>query len=127
VGLPHGEILYDFTPFGSIGPLVCWETNSPSAKLEEVAPPHRFRNEHWLRPALNEAADELTPFMAWWAFLFALSILARYHPARWVASLDLDNSPLAQPLADALDQALSAVPHLVLQAVLRKSILPSRP
>jgi hypothetical protein len=35
----------------------------------------------------------------------------------------LNRSPLAVPLADCLDQAMTAVPHLVLEAVLNKPFL----
>jgi len=91
------------------------------ARLREVAPEYRFRGQHWLRPVLGGV--QIHPLMAWWALLYMLSILARYHPAEWLAALNLDASPLAVPLDDALEEALEAVPHLVLEAILQDQVL----
>ena len=57
--------------------------------------------------------------MTWWALLYGLSMLARYHPAEWTNALRLDDSPEAVPLRAALDEALVAVPQFVLWALLR--------
>jgi len=92
------------------------------ALVERRAPQHRFLGEHWLVPAVAGGVV-LTPLMAWWALLFGLSMLARYHPASWVSALDLNSSPLAVPLEDALDQAMTAIPHLVLEALQQRRIL----
>ena len=46
-------------------------------------------------------------------------MLARYHPEAWVKALEVNESPLAVPLEDALDMAINAVPHLVLEALLQ--------
>ncbi len=80
---------------------------------------HRISDQRWLRPDLNDAGDCLLPLMTWWALLYGLSMLARYHPAEWTAALRLDDSPEAVPLQAALDEALSAVPQFVLWALLR--------
>ncbi len=55
--------------------------------------------------------------MTWWALLYGLSMLARYHPAEWTAALRLDDSPEAVPLQAVLDEALGAVPQFVLWAL----------
>jgi hypothetical protein len=85
------------------------------------APEYRFQGQHWLIPSVYEG-DALSPFMMWWALLFGLSMLARYHPDAWVKALDVNRSELAVPLEDSLDMAQSAVPHLVLEALLRKPV-----
>jgi len=89
--------------------------------LESRAPEYRFYDHYWLVPAMSEG-QVLSPLMLWWALLFGLSMLARYHPNAWVAALEVNRSDLAVPLEDALDMAQSAVPHLVLEALLRKPI-----
>jgi hypothetical protein len=89
--------------------------------LEGRAPEYRFYNQRWLIPALSEG-QVVSPLMLWWALLFGLSMLARYHPDAWVTALEVNRSQLAVPLEDALDLAQSAVPHLVLEAVLRTTI-----
>jgi hypothetical protein len=89
--------------------------------LEGRAPEYRFYDQRWLIPALSEG-QVLTPLMLWWALLFGLSMLARYHPDAWVTALEVNRSQLAVPLEDALDIAQSAVPHLVLEALLRTTI-----
>lgn len=111
------------TPIG-IGVPVVWgdaETDIRQ-KLEDVAPEYRFRDEHWLRPGVGSNRDLLSPLMAWWALLFGVSILARYHPGEWVRALDPDKSKLAAPIGEALDEALTAVPHLLLEALYAEPI-----
>jgi hypothetical protein len=84
---------------------------------ERRAPQYRSPHDRWFRPVLNDDGDWLSPLMTWWALLYGLSMLARYHPAPWTASLDLDNSRWAVPLEYVLDEALEAVPRLVLLAL----------
>ncbi len=67
--------------------------------------------------------------MTWWALLFGLSSLARYHPAPWITLLRRDGNKDAVPLETAMDEALEAVPHLALEALLGETTsdrLPSR-
>jgi hypothetical protein len=85
--------------------------------IEQQAPQYRSHDDRWLRPTLNDEADWLSPLMAWWSLLYGLSMLARYHPAPWTTALDVDNSQLAVPLEYALDEALEAVPRLILTAL----------
>ena len=91
------------------------------AILETRAPEHRFYDQRWLIPALSEG-QVLSPLMLWWALLFGLSMLARYHPDEWVTALEVNTSRLSVPLDDALEIAQSAVPHLVLEALLRVKV-----
>jgi hypothetical protein len=55
--------------------------------------------------------------MTLWALLFALSQLARYHPALWVGALNPDSSDIAVDLEHGLDSALELVPDLLVPAV----------
>jgi hypothetical protein len=50
---------------------------------------------------------------------FGLSLLARYEPAAWRAALDLDASPIADPLTELLDQTLIIAPDLLFEAATR--------
>jgi hypothetical protein len=95
--------------------------------IDDVAPQYRFQGERWLRPELGSSSGSLSPLMTWWALLYALSIFARYEPASWVAALDVNESPIAVHLADALDIALDAVPHLVLDVLRGQTYLAWRP
>jgi hypothetical protein len=67
--------------------------------------------------------------MTWWALLYSFSILARYEPDEWVPALDLNSSKIAVHIADALDEALTAIPVLVIEALLGGPLrpLPPRP
>jgi hypothetical protein len=58
-----------------------------------------------------------SPLMLWWALLLSLSSLARYYPAVWVRTIDLDQSVLASPLHQVLDVAADRVPARVLDAL----------
>jgi kynureninase len=60
---------------------------------------------------------QLHPLLAWWALLFALSMLARYEPAGWTGYLNVDISPHAVALEAALGQALDICPQLILHAI----------
>ena len=118
------------TPRGD-GLLRSWqgfdEHGQPIREMDDIAPVYRFQNERWLRPSIGSPSTILSPLLTWWALLYAFSIFARYEPAAWVAALDLDQSPIAVHLADALEEAMSAVPHLVLDALLGSPQLAWRP
>jgi hypothetical protein len=104
---------------------VQWRAESPRMRphvLEQRAPQYRVRGQHWLRPMLNESHDILSPLMTWWVLLFGLSMLARYHPGPWTHALAIDQSRDAMPLERALDEALEAVPLLVLGALGRETL-----
>jgi hypothetical protein len=87
------------------------------AKLAEVAPPYRRRGDYWLRPAVGAQKDYLKPLVTWWLLLFGLSILARYEPAVWVKTLSITESDIAADLEALLDDAMLAIPQLVLEAL----------
>jgi hypothetical protein len=80
----------------------------------------------WLIPRINDVAvafptgdvlktgDVLSPLLLWWCLLHALSQIARYHSAEWLAALDPDDSRFAVPIEQILSTALAVVPRLVL-------------
>ena len=49
-------------------------------------------------PSIGGDTQALHPLLAWWAVLFALSLLARYQPDTWTRYLDVDSSAYAEPL-----------------------------
>ena len=79
--------------------------------------PYRDDYDRWVFPPFDDEGSTLHPLLAWWALLFALSMLARYEPASWVSNLDVDASPNAIPLEAALDEALGTCPELILRAI----------
>jgi hypothetical protein len=79
---------------------------------------HRILNQWWLRPDLNDEGDFLMPLATWWVLLFGLSMLARYYPAQWSSALRVDDSGETVPLEAVLNEALLAVPHFVLEALI---------
>jgi hypothetical protein len=72
----------------------------------------------WLLPEVGNERDRLPPVLLWWVLLHGLSLLARYEPAAWRSALDLDQSPVADPLIDLLDSALQIVPDLLYEAAI---------
>jgi hypothetical protein len=68
-------------------------------------------------PAIGSDKRAIHPLMAWWAVLFALSMLARYHPAEWAAHIDVDRSRHAVLLENLLKEAMEIVPSLILEAI----------
>ncbi len=91
--------------------------------LDAIAPEYRWVGRRWLRPALTGVEPPPSPLMTWWALLFGLSMLARYHPAEWAGALDRQHSRAAADMERAMDFALEAVPHLVLDAVVPQPVL----
>ena len=93
-----------------------WIVVVDGVPVESVAP--RYRGRRWLRPRIEGERQPPSPLMTWWLILYALSMLARYHPVAWVDALDLNSSPVAVILDRAMSEAMGAVPELVLQAVM---------
>jgi YaaC-like Protein len=79
--------------------------------------PYLGDNDRYIFPSIGGDAQALHPLLAWWAILFALSMLARYQPDTWTDCLDVDKSPYAVPLETLLDQALGTCPELLLHAI----------
>ena len=98
---------------------VRWEQDDDERTVFDVTrAPADDRAERWLLPAPHGSDHAFEPITAWWVFLFAMSILARYDPALWSSALVLDRSDRAVPLRLVLDEALEAVPRLVAEALL---------
>jgi hypothetical protein len=94
----------------------------------KVAPEYRYRGDRFLRPSINGAGSPPpSPLMTWWLLLYSFSILARYEPRRWMKLLDRDSSKVAVLLRYALEEALTAVPQLVLEALDMKPTLLAKP
>lgn len=111
--IPHFEVYSD-----GITLLMHWETGielaswqQRVAKIETFAP--RYDGRYVLLPALLGESRPLHPLMAWWALLYALSMLARYEPAKWRAHINVDTSAHAVAIEALLGRALFAVPRLV--------------
>lgn len=93
------------------------EENDMRRLLNRITQPYRDDSERWSFPALGGDQAALHPLLAWWAILFALSMLARYEPASWTNHIDVDISPNAVPLETVLEQALDTCPRLILHAI----------
>ena len=91
-----------------------------TAKLPEffdsVAAAYRYRDERYFWPQIGGSAPP-SPLMMWWLLLYSFSILARYEPRRWVKMLDPGKSDTAALMRFMLNEALVAVPQLVLGAL----------
>lgn len=84
--------------------------------FDVFAPVHRYAKARYALPKLSGEKPP-TPLMQWWLMLYTFSNIARYHPAEWARDLDLDKSRYAAALNKAMDDALTALPHLVLNAL----------
>lgn len=74
-------------------------------------------HDRYVFPAVGVNADSLHPVMAWWAVLYALSMLARYQPEAWADHISVDSSKSAVPIEQLLGEALTAAPELLLQTI----------
>ncbi|GAA2240353.1 hypothetical protein GCM10010145_02510 [Streptomyces ruber] len=77
----------------------------------------RYRGRSIAFPALTGNSLPLHPLLAWWAALYALSMLARYEPAAWATAINVDKNKQAVPIEHLLDEALDAVPALALEVM----------
>jgi hypothetical protein len=85
------------------GAFVSWSDLAGSTRaLDDVAPPFIAGGGNYLRPGLGANKDPVSPLMAWWLVLFALSSIARYQPGQWADALDPDSSPMAVATERAL-------------------------
>lgn len=75
-----------------------------------------YRSHDFLLPALPDGGV-MMPLPAWWLFLHALSMLARYAPDDWTRITSIRTSPIASRIEFMLDVALDAVPELLLEAL----------
>jgi hypothetical protein len=75
----------------------------------------RYRGNPFWFPAV--AGDAMHPLIAWWAVLYALSMLARYEPQRWATLIHVDTSAWATPLEHLLDVALEGLPEIIRDAL----------
>ncbi|WP_394346715.1 YaaC family protein [Streptomyces dangxiongensis] len=75
----------------------------------------RYRGRSMAFPALTGNSLPLHPLLTWWAVLYVLSMLARYEPAAWATTVNVDASKQAVPIEYLLDEALDAVPTLALE------------
>ena len=81
---------------------------------------YRF-NGRYVFPVVGANTNALHPIMTWWAILFALSMLARYHPEAWAANIAVDTSRDAVSIERLLAEALTAVPELLLETIMEVS------
>ena len=96
--------------------------------FDKIAPEYRYRDDRFLRPAIDENGTVApSPLMTWWLLLYSFSILARYEPRKWTQLLALDKTQTAVLLQYALAEALAAVPQLVLEALDGKPFLLAKP
>ena len=100
---------------------VRWEIEDDKRSVFDITRRIDNGRDRWLLPAATGSDQEFEPITAWWVLLFAMSILARYDPALWSSALDLDRSDRAVLLGLMLDDALTAVPKLVADALLDPS------
>ena len=98
------------------------------AFFDKIAPEYRYHKSRYLRPSLEpNGTPPPAPLMTWWLLLYTFSMLARYFPEKWVAMLDLDESPYAVSLQYACEVALTVIPHLVTGALDGEPVLLNRP
>lgn len=88
-----------------------------------------YRGHQYVFPQMPGTDRAPHPLTLWWAVTWALSMVARYQPDRWTATLDVDTSKDAVRLEALLDEALDAIPELILDVIRATSALraPGRP
>ncbi|MFI9419076.1 YaaC family protein [Streptomyces werraensis] len=76
-----------------------------------------YRGDRYFLPVLPPMKQELHPLMAWWAVLYALSMLFRYQPAKWKLLINVDGSQYAVPIEQLLERAINHLPVLIADAI----------
>jgi hypothetical protein len=85
--------------------------------LDRIAPKVYDSEDRALIPTLPGESQLLSPLMLWWALLFGLSVVARYHPGPWSSALAVEGSTQAVPLEAILAKAVDRLPPLVYEAI----------
>lgn len=76
-----------------------------------------YLNEAYLFPALGDNERPLNPLLAWWAILYALSMVARYEPVAWTEMTAINSSSEAASIEHLLDTAVRRLPRLILNVI----------
>ncbi|MFI1956240.1 YaaC family protein [Streptomyces xinghaiensis] len=102
--------------------VINWEMPQGSApqdqRLEYLRAMTRgYAGGRYFLPILPLMKRELHPLMAWWAVLYALSMLARYEPATWVKLISIDDSQHAVPIERLLERAINHLPVLIADTI----------
>ncbi|KFF98189.1 YaaC family protein [Streptomyces europaeiscabiei] len=77
----------------------------------------RYTGDRYFLPVLPPMKRELHPLMAWWAVLYALSMLSRYQPAAWGSLINVDSSQHTVPIERLLEHAINHLPVLIADAI----------
>lgn len=96
-----------------------WELTEQEAETGHVLSDRLtwYRRHLLAYPTLDQQPQPLHPMMAWWAVLFTLSMLTRYHPAEWTRLVDVNQCEQATAIEFVLDTALAAIPDLVDESI----------
>ncbi|WP_369780119.1 YaaC family protein [Streptomyces sp. R33] len=70
-----------------------------------------YAGHRYFFPTVAGLPRELHTLMAWWAVLYALSMLARYQPAQWANHINVDGSRHAVPVEKILKRARNTYPY----------------
>lgn len=76
---------------------------------------HTYLGTSYAFPELPGDVVPPHPLVAWWAVLYALSMLARYEPDRWTQHTSVASSAAAVPIENLLTSAMTAVPQTLLE------------
>jgi hypothetical protein len=94
------------------------ETGAAEQRLERLHTMTRgYAGHQYFFPAVAGLSQELHPLMAWWAVLYALSMLARYQPAQWAGHIAVDGSQHAVPIERLLERAMEHLPVLIADTI----------
>lgn len=113
-----GGVQYAYTPRG-MGVVAYWRADGwtegdHQRRFASVAPPYRNLGS-WLIPDVGETQQPMRPLLGWWVVLYGLSMLSRYEPGTWTRALNIDHSAIAGVLEALMEEALRAIPDLVLE------------
>ncbi|WP_327341405.1 YaaC family protein [Streptomyces europaeiscabiei] len=76
-----------------------------------------YTGDRYFLPVLPSIKGELHPLMAWWAVLYALSMLSRYQPAAWGSLINVDSSEHTVPIERLPERAINHLPVLIADAI----------
>jgi hypothetical protein len=123
----RGWMESDIPDFEHLGPdnnslIMHWrmdgkETGSPERRQRLHDMTRGYAGHRFFFPKLPGLSRDLHPLMAWWAVLYALSMLTRYQPAQWARHIDIDAAPEAILIEKLLVLAMEQLPHLIADTI----------
>jgi len=115
-GNPIGAVMVSAGEFEV--PILLGPSTSAQAELQDILDrTFNYQGVPYAFPAVGSSSPPAHPLLLWYGILYGLSMLSRYEPKVWAHLISIDTSADASPIEGALDEAMRALPQVLLQTL----------